>query len=71
MNTGDKLHRITLRLNDEQFEFIKNQAQIMDLSPSQLLRTLISSTMALQKSGIFDEEGSGRENDKADIDNKL
>lgn len=65
MYTKDKLYRITLRLNEEQFNFVKMQADILDVSPSQFLRMVINSTMAISKSAKEKEEVNlGRENDK-------
>ena len=74
MYTKDKSNRITLRLNDEQFEFVKMNADILGVSPSEFLRILINSTLALSKSASKQlenklKEGLGRENDKTDIDN--
>lgn len=48
--TKDKNHRITLRLNDEQFSFVAESAQLYSVSPSEFLRMVISVTMAGQKS---------------------
>lgn len=74
MYTKDKNNRITLRLNDEQFEFVKMNADILGVSPSEFLRILINSTLALSKSASKQlenklKEGLGRENDKTDSDN--
>lgn len=75
MYTKDKSNRITLRLNDEQFEFVKWNADILGVSPSEFLRIVVNSTMALAKSAEAklkkEEEAKGRENDKADIDDKF
>ena len=48
--TKDKTHRITLRLNDEQFGFVAESAELYSVSPSEFLRMVISVTMAGQKS---------------------
>lgn len=98
MYTKDKNTRITLRLNEQQFSFVKANADILGVSPSEFLRMVINSTMVTSQMSIqqivdkakgmgvdtsttFPEEaakamtversGSGRENDKADINNKL
>lgn len=76
MYTKDKANRITLRLNDEQFEFVKGNADILGVSPSEFLRMVVNSSMALAKASEEKlqrviEEGKGRENDKANIDDKL
>ena len=66
MNLKDKTNRITLRLNDKQFEFVKENAEILDTSPSEFLRMVINSAMVMnQKLG----EVKGRENDKTNLDN--
>lgn len=80
MYTQDKTHRITLRLNDEQFEHVTRNAKVMGVSPSELLRIFINVSIASEKYpdavektiGNFSErDGAGRENDKTDIDDKL
>lgn len=45
MYTKDKNHRITLRLNDEQFEFVRMNAEQLDVSPSEFLRMVINSSL--------------------------
>ena len=45
MYTGDKNHRITLRLNEEQFEFVRTSADGLGVSPSDFLRMVINLTM--------------------------
>ena len=83
MYTKDKNARITLRLNDQQFDFVKLNADFLGVSPSEFLRMVINASMATTKlaedrmvSEVFShldnltsEGGHGRENDKADIDN--
>ena len=76
MYTKDKTNRITLRLNDEQFEFVKGNADVLGVSPSEFLRMVVNSSMALAKATEAKiqkslQEGNGRENDKANIDDKL
>lgn len=98
MYTKDKNTRITLRLNEQQFAFVKANADILGVSPSEFLRMVINSTMVTSQMSIqqivdkakgmgvdtsttFPEEvakamtversGSGRANDKADINYKL
>lgn len=78
MYQKDKLNRITLRLNDEQFDYVKENADILGVSPSEFLRMVINSSMALTKKAekaskdamkTFKSsmEEQGRENDKANI----
>jgi uncharacterized protein (DUF1778 family) len=73
MYTKDKSNRITLRLNDEQFEFVKMQADLLGVSPSEFLRMVVNASLATSK-GLAKKitkklEGEGRENDKANFDN--
>lgn len=77
MYTKDKSNRITLRLNDEQFAFVKENADILGVSPSDFLRMVINSSMAMSRSvekkieQLTIKEGNGRENDKASGNNIL
>lgn len=76
MYTQDKSHRITLRLNEEQFEFVRSQAEVLDVSPSEFLRMVINTTLvttramnkkleAVQQEFIAGKGGQGRANDEA------
>lgn len=78
MNMKDKTNRITLRLNDEQFSFIKNSADVLGVSPSEFLRMVVNSTMVISDNkskgnkGVFNnviKGGNGRANDKTNSDN--
>ncbi len=84
MYTKDKTHRITLRLNDEQFEFVKLNAEMLDVSPSDFLRMVINSSLSMHKlakpkiealtekiqaSAEEIKEGMRRENEQADSHN--
>jgi uncharacterized protein (DUF1778 family) len=72
MYLNDKTNRITLRLNNEQFTFVKENADIMGVSPSDFLRMVINSTMVLSKQSSEKlKEVFGRENDKSNSNNKL
>lgn len=71
MYMKDKQTRITLRLSEKQFDFVKSNADIMGVSPSEFLRIVINATMATQKikiENINNEEVLGRENDKTNSD---
>ena len=83
MYTKDMTHRITLRLNEEQFEFVKLNAEMLDVSPSDFLRMVINSALSMQKlakpkidaitekiqaSAEEIKEGMRRENEQTDID---
>lgn len=70
MYTKDKSHRITLRLNDEQFLFVKENADILGVSPSEFLRMVVNASLATTSKlsdKINERLGAGRENDKTDI----
>lgn len=45
MYQGDKVTRITLRLTEKQFEFVKSNADLMGVSPSEFLRMVVNMTM--------------------------
>ena len=70
MYTKDKLNRITLRLNDDQFDFVKQNADFLGVSPSEFLRMVINASMATTKTAANAikkiGEGLGRANDKTD-----
>lgn len=77
MYTKDKCQRITLRLNEDQFTFVKANADLLGVSPSEFLRMVVNASMAtskkleekVQEQMKLREEGNGRENDKASSDN--
>lgn len=70
MYTNDKSHRITLRLNEEQFNHVKASAEILGVSPSEFLRMVVNASMVgSQMISNKVKEGFGRENDKTDFDN--
>lgn len=70
MYTKDKVSRITLRLNEEQFNFVKENADVLGVSPSEFLRMVVNASMATTKAVVTKIEGglTGRANDKANID---
>lgn len=51
MYMKDKNYRITLRLNEQQFEFVKASADRLGVSPSQFLRMVINSCMTAFNQG--------------------
>ena len=67
MNLKDKTNRITLRLNDKQFNFVKASADILGVSPSEFLRMVVNASMVSAKDSKF-KEVFGRENDKTNSD---
>ena len=63
---GDKNARITLRLNQRQYQFVRNNAERMDCSPSDFLRMCINVAMVeYEKAEKKSEEVSERENEPA------
>lgn len=71
MYTKDKKTRVTLRLTEKQFAFVKANSDLLGVSPSDFLRIVINSAMAtvkLPKTVDMMEEGFGRENDKTNSD---
>lgn len=74
MYTKDKSHRITLRLNEEQFNFVKNNADMLGVSPSEFLRMVVNSTLATSKKmteKIRERLGEGRANDETDFNDSV
>lgn len=61
MYTKDKTKRITLRLNDEQFDFVRLNADWLGVAPSEFLRMVINSALASYKAGLKAEEGKEKE----------
>lgn len=74
MYLKDKSQRITLRLNEQQFAFVRSSADSLGVSPSDFLRMVVnfSMTAARKADEAMDSvaekmmEGQGRENDKTD-----
>ena len=72
MYNKDKVNRITLRLTERQFLFVKQNADILGVSPSEFLRMVVNSAMSItdltneKLKGVF-----GRENDETDSNNKF
>lgn len=74
MYMKDKSFRITLRLNEEQFSFVKEQADTLGVSPSEFLRMVVNASLATSKKvteKLNERLGEGRENDKADINDSV
>ena len=64
MYTKDKNQRITLRLNPDQFNFVQEQSELFGVSPSDFLRMIVNTTMAVTKR--VEREGNRRENEITD-----
>lgn len=67
MYLKDKQNRITLRLNDPQFDFVKKNADILGVSPSEFLRMVVNATMSITLNDLTG--GLGRANDKGNSNN--
>lgn len=71
VNYGDSYnHRISLRLNDRQFNFLIELARILGTTPSNYLRMCINS-MVVEQENLSNREVGAHENVKTDIDNQL
>ena len=59
VNLGDKYtHRITLRLNEDQYQYVILASNILGVSPSDFLRMTVNSGMVATK-GSLDEISKG------------
>lgn len=69
VNLGDKYnHRVTLRLNDEQFNYVCECSKMLDVSPSEFLRMSINAGMYAVPLSEKGQVGT-HENVKADSHN--
>lgn len=78
MYTKDKSNRITLRLNDDQFNFVKAHSDMLGVSPSEFLRMVVNSSMAMErqitiKASLNPQIGGSerRENEQTNINDQL
>ena len=66
--SGDKNQRVTVRFTPHQFEFLKEIANHMGVSPSDAIRMMVNSGMVSWNK----QRGVGRrENESTSIDNQL
>ena len=63
MYEKDKKTRITLRLSQEQMDFVLNDSQTLGISPSEYIRMLISTCISMSKKLKDQMEDKRREND--------
>lgn len=63
MYEKDKKTRITLRLSEEQMDFVLNDSQMLGISPSEYIRMLISTCISMSKKLKNQMEDKRREND--------
>ena len=53
VNLGDKYtHRITLRLNDNQYDWLIGIAKMLDVSPSDYIRMAVNTSMTISNEDI-------------------
>lgn len=86
MYENDKVQRITLRLTQKQFDFVKLNADYLGVSPSEFLRMVVNSAMftidntkisplssnsAVITIGQNESEVEGRENDETNKHNLI
>ena len=69
MYTKDKSQRITLRLNDQQFAFVKTVADALGVSPSEYLRMMVNLSMVGAQPTA--KEGVRRENEQTNSDHLI
>lgn len=70
MYTKDKSHRVTLRLNEEQMAFILKDSVTLGVSPSEYIRMVINSSMAVYNKAMKSLEKPFNEVLKAMEDNR-
>ena len=63
MYEKDKKTRITLRLSEEQMDFVLNDCETLGISPSEYIRMLISTCISMSKKLKNQVEDKRREND--------
>lgn len=74
-NLGDKYnHRVTLRLNDSQHEFLIDISNLLGVSPSDYVRMMINASLSAAKNdeaynSLTKGKGGNDENVKTDINN--
>ena len=82
MYTKNKFKRITLRLSDEQFEYVQANSEMLGVSPSEFFRMVVNAAMVASVASknaasrviadaaydqLIERGVVGRENDKTDI----
>ena len=69
-NLGDKyVHRVTLRLNQEQYDFLIKVSSILGVSPSDYLRMCVNTGMYASDGQIIKGVVGTNENVKTNSDN--
>ena len=65
ISTKDKRIRLTIRMNEDLFNFVKENADILGVSPSEYIRLALNSAKSVSEKAQSTLGGNGRENDKA------
>lgn len=65
LSTKDKRIRLTIRMNEELFNFVKQNADVLGVSPSEYIRLALNSAKSISEKPQGTRGGKGRENDKA------
>lgn len=65
LSTKDKRIRLTIRMNEDLFKFVKENADILGVSPSEYIRLALNSAKSVSEKAQSTLGGHGRENDKA------
>ena len=68
MYTQDKVKRLTLRLNTDQYDFLQYSADQLGVTPSEFLRMVINSTMAATRRDKVSKEVKQYEDEQGNLD---
>lgn len=69
---GDELnHRVTLRLNEKQYNFLIAVAKTLGVSPSDYIRMCLNAGMVSVDKNLLCEVGTENADVKTNIDNQL
>lgn len=69
---GDELnHRVTLRLNEKQYNFLIAVSKTLGVSPSDYIRMCLNAGMVSVDKNLLSEVGTQHENVKTDFNNQL
>lgn len=71
LKTNDKRIRLTIRMNEDLFMFVKENADTLGVSPSEYIRLALNSAKSISEKSQSTIGGLGRENDKTDKLHKL
>lgn len=71
MNLGDKTRSVTVRLTQEQYDYLERSAALLEVSPSRFLRMVVNATMIGSGAiaGATEQAKQDLEHAKADLNN--